>query len=251
MVLRFNRRAGLIIVPSQVYANQLIQYYGYRLDQMRAIHHGTSARFIPQPLEAISETRKKWGIEDGAILSVTNTLPHKNLRCLLRAFEQLRLHYGLERQLVLVGNIKSDVLEALLQSVTADPSALRARIRVLPFMPHDQLPPIYGTAGLFVFVSLTETFGMPLTEAMACGVPIIASDLPVHEEILEGTGLLVQPLSAESIAQAMHLVLTDESVRHRLREASLKRAPAFSWIETAKQTIAVYEEAACSSKGNV
>jgi glycosyltransferase involved in cell wall biosynthesis len=96
---------------------------------------------------------------------------------------------------------------------------------------------------MFAFVSLTETFGMPLTEAMGCGVPIVASELPVHKEILQGAGLLVDPQNVEAITQAMCLVLIDDAVRSRLRQDSLSRVQAFTWSETARQTIGVYEEA--------
>jgi glycosyltransferase involved in cell wall biosynthesis len=243
LILRFNRRAGLIIAPSQAYAEQLIRYYGYRRDQMRAIHHGTSTIFTPQTAEAIQDAREKWGIAEGAILSITNTLPHKNLRNLLQAFERLKSQYGIERQLVLVGNVRPEVLDPLIESIAVDPVGLRARIRVLPFMPHEQLPPIYGAADMFAFMSLTETFGMPLTEAMGCGVPIVASELPVHMEILQGAGLMVDPQNVEAITHAMFLVLKDDALRSRLRQDSLSRAQAFTWSETAREMIGVYEEA--------
>jgi alpha-1,3-rhamnosyl/mannosyltransferase len=231
-----------LIVPSNVYAEQMIAHYGYRAAQMRPIHHGTHSAFVPQSQAAVAEARKKWGIEENAILSITNTLPHKNVRNLVAAFHRLITHYGVRAQLVLVGNVNPQVLQEFI-SETAPKGKLSDRVRVMPFLPNDQLPPIYGAASVFTFVSLTETFGMPLTEAMACGVPIIASDIPVHREILNGAGCLVNPADSDAIAAAMHTVLTDRAKREQLKAAALARGRSFSWKQTALQTLAVYEAA--------
>lgn len=84
---------------------------------------------------------------------------------------------------------------------------------------------------------------MPLTEAMACGVPIIASDIPVHREILQGAGVMVPPHDVEAMANAFYSVLTNGHIRSQLSHAALARGKAFTWSETARQTMLVYEQA--------
>jgi glycosyltransferase involved in cell wall biosynthesis len=243
VVLRLDRRAGRLIVPSRVYAAQMIEYYGYDPDKVRPIHHGVHAAFVPQAASAIVDAQRRWGLGDKVILSVTNTLAHKNLRSLVAAFHRLLTHLGTEAQLVLVGNINSSLLEAMIKELDPVGEELRQGIRLIPFLPQEQLPPIYGAATLFAFLSLTETFGMPLTEAMACGVPIVASDIPIHREILHGAGAMVDPVNVEEIAAVFHRLLTDPAARAELKRAASNRGLCFSWQETARQTLAVYEEA--------
>jgi glycosyltransferase involved in cell wall biosynthesis len=118
-------------------------------------------------------------------------------------------------------------------------------IRLIPFLPNDELPAIYGATSAFAFVSLTETFGMPLTEAMACGLPIVASDIAVHREVLADAGLMVDPHNIRAICAALHDVINDNDMRRRFSALGLQRSAFFSWHRTALETLKVYEEAAC------
>ncbi len=104
--LWINKRAGRIIAPSQVYADELVKYFGYRHEQVQPIHHGVSALFRNVPGNEVVEFRKKYGIEPNAILTVTNTRPHKNIPNLLRAYHLLMTRYHLENKLVMVGYIE-------------------------------------------------------------------------------------------------------------------------------------------------
>jgi glycosyltransferase involved in cell wall biosynthesis len=238
-VFRFARRAGFIITPTAAYASELVQHYGYSTARLRPVHHGTLDVFRPASPEVVEQTRERWHIEPGAILAVTNSLPHKNLPRLMESFDRLRTHYGLDRQLVLVGNVNPAVIE----SCTQKNPALRARIRLIPFVPHEELPGLYGAADVFVFVSLTETFGMPLTEAMSCGVPIVASSLPVLVEVLQDAARMVDPTDPCHIAKGIYDLMTDEILRNALRDRALRRAKRFCWERTAQQTASIYDEA--------
>ena len=242
-VLEIDRRAGILITPTQHYANQLCEYFGYSPEQMRAIHHGTNPAFKLQSLDTIQRARENWGIEPGAMMTATNTLPHKNIPNLIRAFELLITRHHINKQLVLIGNVDQEVLKSITARVTEDPLGVHSRLRLIPFLPNDQLPPLFGVASIFLFLSLTETFGMPLTEAMACGLPILASDIPVHREVLAGAGKLVPPTDVEAIANAMYEILTSEKLRDEMRKAALARAKSFSWAEAASKTLQAYEDA--------
>ena len=242
-VLRFDRRAGVIIVPTAAYGEQLAKYYGYRHSQIQPVHHGAAPIFRTQSEHEVRSAREKWGIEDISILTITNTLPHKNVRNLLLAYELLHRRYGLDPQLVMVGNVNPQKVEKLAIELANNPQRMQNRIKIIPFLPQDQLPGIYAAASIFTFISLTETFGMPLIEAMACGLPIVASDIPVHREVLHGAARMVPPKNADEIAKAIFEVLTDNELNAGLRKASLHRSKDFSWENTASQTIRVYERA--------
>jgi len=242
-VLRFDRRAGLIIVPTAAYGEQLARFYGYRHDQIQPVHHGAAPIFQFQSEQGARRAREKWGIEDHSILTITNTLPHKNVRNLLFAFELLHRQYGLDPQLVMVGNVDPQKVENLTAELSSNPHRMRNKIKIIHFLPQDQLPGIYAAASIFTFISLTETFGMPLIEAMACGLPIVASDIPVHREVLNGAARMVPPKDADDIAKAIYQVLIDKELNVGLRKAALQRSKDFSWEKTASQTIRVYERA--------
>jgi glycosyltransferase involved in cell wall biosynthesis len=248
LMLRINRRAGYIIVPSRVYAEELSCYFGYRKEQMRPVYHGVSPSFHQVSEQERAAARQKWNLPENFILSVTNSLPHKNLPNLVNAFGILLSKLEQDTHLVLVGNVDLDLLEKMIQA-TADAQKVRERIITIPFIPNDALPPVYALARAFVFVSRVETFGMPLVEAMACGLPIVASDIPVHREILgENVDLLAPYDDPGQIAEKLFWVLAnpDESARARLK--SLERSRQFSWARTAARTLEIYEDAYALTK---
>jgi glycosyltransferase involved in cell wall biosynthesis len=240
--LKINKRAGRIIAPSKVYAAELVKYFGYRPGQVQSVHHGVSTIFRNVQGIDVEKIRRRYGIEPGAILTVTNTRPHKNLPNLLRAYHLLKTRYKLVNKLVMVGYIEESLLMQIISDISDDPTSLRSQINVIPFLPHEQLPPIYSTAAVLVLFSKVETFGMPLVEAMASGLPVVASDIPIHREIVQNAGLLVSPDVPDLLAEALHKILTDKAYRGTLAQSALNRSQQFSWEKTARQTLQVYED---------
>jgi glycosyltransferase involved in cell wall biosynthesis len=240
--LWINRRAGRIIAPSQVYAAELVKYFGYRPERVQPVHHGVSSTFRNVLNSEAEIARKKYGIEPGAILTVTNTRPHKNIPNLLRAYHLLMTRYHLDNQLVMVGYIEEAILMRIISDFSEDPAHLRSLIKVIPFLPHEQLPPIYSAANVFVLFSKVETFGMPLVEAMACGLPVVASDIPIHREIVQNAGSMVSPDAPDLLAEELHKILTNEKYRGLLAQSALNCSQQFSWEKTARQTLRVYED---------
>jgi len=182
--------------------------------------------------------RVRYGLPDRFILNVGALEPGKNHATLLRAFGRLKAQ-GLEAALVIAGP-PAWRYELLLRQV--DRLGLRDQVRFLDYVPAEDLLVLYNLADLFVFPSLYEGFGLPPLEAMACGLPVVASTAPALREVLDGAALLVHPLDVTALAEAMGLALGDEPLRSRLREAGLERAALFSWERTARETAAVYRE---------
>jgi len=116
-------------------------------------------------------------------------------------------------------------------------------VRFLGYVPAEDLVALYNLADLFVFPSLYEGFGLPPLEAMACGLPVVASTAPALREVLDDAALLVHPQDVVALTEAMAAALRDEALRSRLRQAGLRRAAQFSWERTARETAAVYREA--------
>jgi glycosyltransferase involved in cell wall biosynthesis len=249
--LKNNKKAGRIIAPSQVYAEQLIRYFGYRPEQVRPVHHGVSSIFRDVPREEVEKFRKKYEIEPGAILTVTNTHFHKNIPNLLRAYHLLMTRYHLTNRLVMVGYIHEAELMQIISDISDNPEFMRSHITVIPFLPHEQLPPIYSAATVFVLFSKVETFGMPLVEAMACGLPIVASDIPIHREIVQNAGSWVSPDAPDLLAEVLQKILTNKEYRGSLAQSALSRSQRFSWEKTARQTLQVYEDSWNSLRENL
>ena len=190
----------------------------------------------PSKLAAV---RARYGLPERFILNVGALEPGKNQATLLRAFGRLSAS-GSERTLVIAGP-PAWRYERLVRLV--DKLGLAGQVRFLGYVPAEDLLALYNLADLFVFPSLYEGFGLPPLEAMACGLPVVASTAPALREVLDGAALLVQAQDVAALAEAMAAALGDEALRSRLREAGLQRAALFSWERTARETAAVYREA--------
>jgi len=105
------------------------------------------------------------------------------------------------------------------------------------------MPLAYQAADLFVFPSLYEGFGLPILESMACGTPVVSSNAASLPEVVGRAGILVDPYDANEMAGAMSRVLTDKKLVGTLIKEGLKHSKKFSWAETAKQTLAIYQKA--------
>ena len=112
------------------------------------------------------------------------------------------------------------------------------------YVPEEELPLVYNAADLFVYPSLYEGFGLPILEAMACGVPVITSNLSSMPEVAGDAGILVDPNDVNALADAMTRVLTDRVLRATLAAKGLARARSFSWERMAQETLAVYARVA-------
>jgi glycosyltransferase involved in cell wall biosynthesis len=126
---------------------------------------------------------------------------------------------------------------------------LREDVRFVGHLPEDDLAAVYNMADLFVFPSLYEGFGLPPLEAMACGLPVVASSAPALAEVLNGAALLVDPSDVNALAEASAKALGDRRLRSRLRRQGLERASQFSWQRTARGTVAAYEAVLSSARG--
>jgi len=243
------RLCDLAIAVSKTVKADVERYLRLAPERVRAVPLAAAPSYRPlDDPPRMAAVRAKYGLPDRFVLNVGALEPGKNHATLLRAFRRLKggglstnSRQRAEHKLVIAGP-PAWRYERLLRLV--DKLGLRDQVRFLGYVPAEDLVALYNLADLFVFPSLYEGFGLPPLEAMASGLPVVASAAPALREVLDGAALLVQPQDVVRLAEAMAVALGDEALRSRLREAGLARAALFSWERTARETAAVYEEAA-------
>ncbi|MBI3910112.1 MAG: glycosyltransferase family 4 protein [Armatimonadetes bacterium] len=234
------RRAARVLTGSEATRRDLLQFY--HLAEERVVVTPYAADPIYRPMDrdlARARVAQAFGIKRPYVLSVGVLQPRKNLPRLVRAFACLAREFP--HQLVLVG--KEGWASAELRRAVAE-TRLEARVTFTGYVADPDLPALYAAADLFAYPSLYEGFGLPPLEAMACGTPVVTSNVSSLPEVTGDAARWVDPHSVAEIAAALRDLLEDKAERQRLSAAGLVRARRFSWDETARRTLAVYREVA-------
>lgn len=232
------RRADRIIAVSESTKRDIGQLLRIADDKITVIHHGVEDRFHPiEEGTYLEEVRKKYLLPDKFILFVGWVSPFKNLQTLIEAYKlvpQIKDEYGL----VLAGSLQWRH-PALFQQVKD--SRLEKNVYFPGYVSDDDLPGLYNLASVVIQPSVYEGFGFPMLEAMACGKPVIAANTSSLPEIVGAAGLLIDPTDPKALANAIEEVLGNTQLQQSLSERGRRRARAFTWESTARNTLAVYE----------
>lgn len=232
-------KASRIIAISENTKKDIIKYFGVDQEKIMVIYPGVGKEFSPQKREHDNIILKNYNLSPGYILTVGTLEPRKNLIRLLNAYKMLVVNEDSMPNLVMVGGrgwLKEDI------NKTVDSLGLREKIVFTGYVPDSDLPALYRNAGVFVYPSLYEGFGLPPLEAMACGTPVVASNTSSIPEVIGDAGLLVDPYNPAEIARAVAFVLKDNDLSARLERAGLIRSGLFTWDKTAQETIKLYQE---------
>jgi glycosyltransferase involved in cell wall biosynthesis len=220
-------------------------------ERIRVIYEAAGDEYTPvTDPAALAMARRRYGLGQQYILYLGGLDQRKNVLQLVRAFAHLYWQLG-DPNLQLF--ISGDPDKKKNESLFPDPRPVAAELGVADkiiyrFVEEEDKPAVYSGASLFVFPSLYEGFGLPPLEAMSCGAPVICSNRTSLPEVVGDAAISVDPDDVHAMAEAMHNVLTDSTLRNSLRARSIQRAAQFSWRKAAKETVAVYEEALARSK---
>lgn len=241
LIQRGLKRARLILCVSENVRDLTAERFKIPLERMRVVYNGVGAQFQPvDAVQARTQLASRYNIRDPYVLYVGKLEARKNIVRLLEAFNQVRHEAGRGMKLVLAGRrtpTGCGIDEAIAKL------DLGGDLIELGHLPNSDLPLLYAGAQLFAFPSLWEGFGIPVVEAMACGAPVLTSNLSSLPEITGGAALMVDPYSTTDIAAAMNAVLSNGVLADKLRLAGLTQAKRFSWKATAEGTLAAYWQA--------
>ncbi len=236
------RQVDHIIAVSESTKRDLIRLLGVPEDRVSVIYEAAHPLFSPVTnTDALDRTRARYQLTSPFMLFVGTLEPRKNLPTLLRAFRGLRDKYKSPASLVIVGNrgwLADEVDRTIAELNLGD------AVRFLGGIPNDELVYLYNAATAFVFPSFYEGFGLPPLEAMACGTPVITSNVSSLPEVVGDAAMLINPEDVDALTVAMARVLSDEKIQREMRDKGLKRAQAFSWERAASETLAVYRQVA-------
>ncbi|MCC7416914.1 MAG: glycosyltransferase family 4 protein [Acidobacteria bacterium] len=231
-------RATRVMTVSESSKRDIMRLFGTDPAKISVIYNAYDERFGVEPSqEDVARVRERFQLHDQFVLYAGNVKPHKNLERLIEAFHLVRRR-GLEQlKLVMIGDEISRYA-ALRRAVHQH--QLHKYVRFLGYLPEETLAVMYRLAGVFVFPSLYEGFGLPPLEAMASGTPVVTSNVSSLPEVADQAAVLVDPYDPYSIADGIHRVLTDESTRRDLRQRGLARARQFSWDDSVRQIREIY-----------
>ncbi len=233
------KKADKIIAVSGNTKNDIVDCYGINPDKIKVIYNGISDNFkVIDDIELQNEIRQKYSLPDKYILYVGTLEPRKNVPGLLKAFS-LCLDELPGYKLVVAGSKGWDY-ENIFEGVKK--LGLEERVIFAGYVENDHLPLMYNMARLFVYVSFYEGFGLPLIESMACGTPVITSNISSLKEVVGEAAMKVDPNKPHEIASAMRKLLLDANVYDDYRNRGLKKAKNFSWKKSAQETWNVYKE---------
>lgn len=233
------RSAARIITPTEAVKRELIDRFQTNPDIVAVTPEAPRRVFQPMPKSETAEVRQRLGIADDFILFVGTIEPRKNLVTLVRAFAELLQNTAHQPQLVIAGPkgwLTAEFDRAVAEANFGD------RLRLIGYVGDDDLRALYSSCKAFVSPSLYEGFGLPPLEAMACGAPVIASRIAAHVETLGTHAHLVEPTNEHALAKVIATVLGSEIERNRMSQSGIEHASRFSWEETAKLTLKIYDE---------
>lgn len=229
-----------IITISNFSKQDIIKQYGIDGKKITVAYPGFNKEIF-HPVYDKKKTGKmldKYKIGDNFIIYIGTIQPRKNLIRLIEAVSRIE-----DLMLVIVGKTEGEGREGWMYEETLKtPNRLgiEDRVKFLGFVPDDDLPYLLAGAKAFILPSLWEGFGIPVLEAMACGVPVIVSNVSSLPEVVGGVGLLIDPYSVDQIEQAIRTIVADKKLQQKYSKAANLQAKKFSWQKMAKIVLKVF-----------
>ena len=226
-----------VITISESSKKEIVNRLHVHEDKVTVVYAGCDEQFKPVPVTAQArQSLKNLGLPQKYILYVASSRKYKNIDGLIKAFKLLKENYHAEQSLVITGlaGRAQPAIDRLVSSL-----GLQSSVVMSGFIEDEMMPLLYSAADIFVYPSFYEGFGLPVIEAMACGVPVAASNMTSLPEAVGDAGLLFDPSNHEEMAETLHRIISDPGCRNDLITKGFARAKTFSWEKAASETLAV------------
>ncbi|HSW81405.1 MAG TPA: glycosyltransferase family 1 protein, partial [Candidatus Saccharimonas sp.] len=233
---RWARASTLVVTDSQTSRQEILDHYKLPADKVKAIYCGVDESFKPATKADVAAVRKKYAITKPYLFFLSNLEPRKNIARLIQSLSDLPVGYKAKYCLVLVGGMgwQNDEIVA---EITKAQAAGWEIIKPKAYVPDNEIPALLTGAEVLVHPALHEGFGIPVVEAMACRTPVVASDIPVLQEIAGDAAVYADTYNTADIAAKINQVLTDVKLRQKLVDAGEKTARQFTWAAAADQLL--------------
>ena len=230
--------AALVFADSEQTRDDVVNHLGTDPAKVVTVLSAPDATFRPMPLDRVRRARERWGVADGPYLVSVGTIqPRKNLPVVFEALRQLPeavrlVHVGRP------GWLCDPIFAAL------DASGVKHRVQILQGVDDEDLAALYSGAVACVFPSKYEGFGLPAVEAMACGVPVIASHAGSLAEVVQDAGIIVDPDDSSAIATGTRRLMEDAAFRADLVARGFAQASRFRWDDAGVQVLREFKRVA-------
>ncbi len=239
LLRRALQNATGVLTPSEAAAADLRTHCAIGRDRVCVTPYAVEDRFQPAGPGAVGALRRRLGLPERYVLYVGTNKPHKNLARLVDAWMAVGARAAC---LVLAGSDDTRHPEGRRRALAAASNS----VRFVGDVPEDDLPTLYSGARFVVQPSLAEGFGLPVLEAMACGVPVMCARIPALVEVTGRAAYQFDPTNLRALTEALRRGLTDKAMRTDLVTRGLARVREFSWARTAALTLEAYVRASQS-----
>jgi glycosyltransferase involved in cell wall biosynthesis len=240
------QNAALVLTDSEASGQDIIAHLGLPSERVRVVYLAAGDRYAPTPVPNDAQVRAKYGLPERYVLYLGGFDVRKNVTVVIGAYRWVGPVIGDVCPLVLAGRLpERDTPFASDPRRLVQEHGIDARfVRCVGFVDEADKPALYRGAVAFVFPSRYEGFGLPPLEALACGAPVVGSDVASIPEVVGNGGVLLSPDDAEGIAGALIQLATDDDFRTELSRRAVTQAEQFSWERAARETLMAYRDVA-------
>lgn len=234
------RKSAKVITVSNFEKQRISEFFNLKeKNNLSAVYNGVGVHFKPvKDAEELQRVKKKYNLPDQFFFFLGNTDPKKNTKGTLKAYSDFRQKHSSDYKLVMLDYDLSELQK--MANEIGDPNLID-HIVLTGYVQNTDLPAIYSLCSIFLYPSLRESFGIPILEAMSCGVPVITSNTSSMPEVSGGAAYIVDPHKPEEITKGILELLDNSSLKRTLISKGLKRAEVFSWEAMAKEVLTHYK----------
>jgi glycosyltransferase involved in cell wall biosynthesis len=232
-------KAQKIVTVSHFEKKRIDKHFNFKGNEVEVVYNGVGDHFTKiSDKKELENIREKYSLPKKFLFFLGNTDPKKNTKNVLKAYSIYREKTKNPLPLVML-DFGEDKLMKILESINE--KGLREHIQLTGYIINSDLPAIYNLCEAFLYPSKRESFGIPILEAMACGAPVITSNTSSMPEVAGDAAYIVDPENPESISLGIHRMLTNHSLKNKNIEKGYQRAKDFSWLNSARQMLKVYQ----------